>query len=177
MPITLPGLQEAGLSNWPTWYRAMNPGYFASESMGIRRRRDRLSRETLRQISKMGEDVRSAAGLASLTVAGVVPGERLRTPNRRLTSDRNVKREDLGEQIISRLRGMSVKLKEEQAEKMLKAKKVAELNTPTALIERAAAMDAKDWEEESGLVGDDRDSDVSVGKSKVEKAKGKLVDV
>ncbi|KAL3420809.1 Tubulin-specific chaperone E [Phlyctema vagabunda] len=33
MPMTLSGLREAGLNDWPVWYRNLNPGYFHDEAM------------------------------------------------------------------------------------------------------------------------------------------------
>ena len=169
--MTIPGLQEVGLGDWPTWYRSLNSGYFVSESM--KRRKERLNREVMRQTNRMIEEERSAPGLQG---TGGGRGERLRA-NRRPRAPL-VKRQDLGEQIIARLRGMSGALKVEQVEKMVAARKAAGLNTPSALIERAAARDTKDWEEENGVAGDDKDSDVSVGtESKAQMAKGKLVDV
>ncbi len=32
MPMTLPGLAEIGLSDWPAWYRGLNPGFFVGET-------------------------------------------------------------------------------------------------------------------------------------------------
>ncbi|KAF4632544.1 hypothetical protein G7Y89_g5575 [Cudoniella acicularis] len=79
MPMTLHGLQEVGLSDWPAWYRGQNPGFFAAESSaGMIRRGKRVVRDQER-----GKVLRS---------------------------------EELGEQIIRRLRNLEAsKSKERKA--------------------------------------------------------------
>lgn len=72
------------------------------------------------------------------------------------------KSEELGEQIIARLRGMAKEGKTSAEEKV------------NVMIERAAARDTKNWEDESED-GDDCASEPEL--QHVEEVKGNLVDV
>lgn len=160
MPMTVQGLQEVGLSDWPSWYRKLNPGYFVNEvqgpgpaSMGGRSRNRACT----------------AGGGHGGACCGVLHGggreRRIGGSNRALRERgtlRVSKTEELGEQIIARLRGMAKEGKAIAAEK------------GNAMIERATTRDTKNWEDES------ENSDNGVNPTEiqhVEEAKGKLVDV
>lgn len=75
---------------------------------------------------------------------------------------RSSKSEELGEQIIARLRGMA------------KDGKANAGGKGNVMIERAAARDTKNWEDESE---DSDDCTSEPGVQRIEEVKGKLVDV
>lgn len=87
---------------------------------------------------------------------------------------RGLRSEELGEQIIARLRGMSRK----HAAKDKTFEKGGDRLSSASLVERAAAKDTKNWEDES----DDEDNCAAepvspVEKEEMSKGKGNLVDV
>jgi len=165
--MTLRGLQEVGLNDWPSWYRRSNPGYFASE---ISRPGPpaRLGRARAKEYASVGSN--GGACCDNLHTSIPTRGERpqARVAVRDRVTGEILKREELSEQIIASLRGMSQEGKFVDGEKR-------GFNGGTAMIERAAAMDAKNWEDESEEVGDD-DEDGSE-EDEVETVKAQLVDV
>ncbi|KAH9218385.1 hypothetical protein DL95DRAFT_489437 [Leptodontidium sp. 2 PMI_412] len=199
MPMSTSGLQEVGLSDWPLWFRRMNPGYFAAEALNLSASgyasgagrvgggaRGRRGAWTTGCLSAGGN---GGACCGVLHGPGGVGRERVREKERERVRDEKVvgsakemergagrvlKSEALGEQIIARLRGMS---KEHAAAKEKVAEKVGDRLSSSSLVERAAARDTKSWEEESDD-GGDAESESSVDeKAEVGKGKAKLVDV
>ncbi|KUJ07932.1 uncharacterized protein LY89DRAFT_742231 [Mollisia scopiformis] len=156
MPMTLQGLQEVGLADWPAWYRKLNPGYFINEvqasAPGLTGGRSRTR-------------ACAAGGGHGGACCGVLHGRkgerRVGGPSRGLRergAGRVSKTEELGEQIIARLRGMAREGNTIAGEK------------GNIMVERAAARDTKNWEDESS---DDSEAEVQ----QVEEVKGNLVDV
>jgi hypothetical protein len=172
MPMTINGLAEVGLSDWPSWYRSLNPGFFVSGT-------DRIGgRLTLRNRNLHVRAERRLTGGNSNK--GKVAGKKDEEPT-------------LGEQIIERLRSME---REKEKEKMgikgrrqVLAPKVEgkEKNNVSAMVERAAVRDARRWEDESEgtLEGSEGEAVEESSGSEAEKRdakrenlqKGKLVDV
>jgi hypothetical protein len=72
--MTLSGLQEAGLSDWPSWYRNLNPGYFADDNQYLRWRGRAHGRgDTENGCSEgnhLGLGVRKCQGWKSASVIG-----------------------------------------------------------------------------------------------------------
>lgn len=165
MPMTLHGLQEVGLSDWPIWFRKENPGYFVSDSRGGVPGRIGRGR---RVVGNAG----ACCGPLHVVNAGGGRGERLRGHGRvavrERASGRVLKSEELGEQIIARLRGMS------KLGKVVGEKVASGGGGGNAMIERAAARDTKNWEDESEEDQDGEDTDEGEDKAV---ANGKLVDV
>ena len=169
MPMTLSGLAEIGLSDWPAWYRSLNPGFFVSS---VERIGGRL---TLRN-----RNLHARA-------------ERRLAPSENKVKTIKKKEEEgstLGEQIIERLKGME---KEKEKEKVgvkgrgqVLAPKLEgkEKNNASVMVERAAVRDARRWEDESddslegseGVMGECCEAETRVAK-KENVQKGKLVDV
>jgi hypothetical protein len=159
--MTLSGLRAVGLPDWPAWYRALNPGYFAGQGEkrraragacnGGRRCTATASNELL--IQKSAKGLRDA--VQTNASARLAERERLDTNE-----------EIGGQQTLARLKSMQldgngqVSLREDDSV------------NKNILLERASVKDTKDWE-------DDRGSDVElevVGK-KGGVVKEKLVDV
>ncbi|PVH74756.1 hypothetical protein DL98DRAFT_603342 [Cadophora sp. DSE1049] len=194
MPMSTSGLQELGLADWPVWFRRMNPGYFAAEVVNSNSGSNLGRTKGRRGAKSMGC---TSAGGNGGACCGVLhePGgagrERVRERERqsdRIRGERVVgtlsardrgtgsglRSEELGEQIIARLRGMS----REHAAKEKASEKAGDRLSSVSLVERAVARDTKNWEDES----DDEDNGVAecesvVEKEEVGKGKGKLVDV
>lgn len=176
MPMTFSGLEEVGLPDWPAWYREMNPGYFVSESMGSfspkgvgRNRRARGLTNGAGNAGCCGSNGnRAGAG------AGVAKAERLRGGTRVTVKDkatgRVMKSEELGEQIIARLKCMErdarVKKEKEQEKGPVSS---------SVLIDRATARDTRKWEDESETAGEEEVEESEI--EEVEKKEGKLVEV
>ncbi|KAG9232922.1 hypothetical protein BJ875DRAFT_62862 [Amylocarpus encephaloides] len=71
MPMTLHGLQQLGLRDWPEWYRKRNPGCFVNDSsVGGRGRRGALSETDVRCREKMEVGEQIVRKLRSLEVKG-----------------------------------------------------------------------------------------------------------
>ncbi|KAF8865469.1 hypothetical protein BDZ45DRAFT_796309 [Acephala macrosclerotiorum] len=150
MPMTLQGLQEVGLADWPAWYRKLNPGYFVNEDQAPGASTSRGSGARTRACAAGG----GHGGRSERRVAG--------TRGVRERGMRFSKSEELGEQIIARLRGM------------VKEGKTSTREKGNVMIESAAARDTKNWEDES----DDSDDCASEPEVRhAEEVKGKLVDV
>ena len=135
MPMTLIGLAEIGLSDWPSWYRSLNPGFFVS---GTERIGGRLTLRN-RNLHARAERRLAASG------------------NKGKAVGKKEEESTLGEQIIERLRGME-REKEKEKEKtgvkgrgQVLAPKVEgkEKNSVSVMVERAAVRDARRWEDES----------------------------
>lgn len=165
--MTTHGVAEVGLADWPAWYRALNPGYFVDQG---RANQTRIGKARGRGcVHGVG-----AGGCCSARGNG----KTLRTPGRGRVGGGQGQRvprsgDELGEQIVVRLKGME--REREKVNENTKERIAAESegkNGDNATIERAAARDAKDWEDE--------DSEVSEGeyeKEIVNLSRGKLVDV
>jgi hypothetical protein len=168
--MTPHGLQEIGLSDWPVWFRKENPGYFLSDSRsgGVPGRIGRGRRGAGSGAVGAGA---CCGPLHAVNGAGG-SGERLRgnvrVVVRERASGRLLRSGELGEQIIARLRGMS------KEGKVFSEKVVSGGGGGNAMIERAAARDTKNWEDESEDDADDDDTDEGEDKAM---ANGKLVDV
>lgn len=169
MPMTLNGLAEIGLSDWPAWYRSLNPGFFVS---GAQRIGGRL---TLRN--------RNLHARAEKRLAPSV--------NKVKAVAKKEEGSTLGEQIIERLRGMEREKEKEKAgvkgRGQVLAPKVEgkEKNNVTVMVERAAVREARRWEDESEgslegseeeVMGESCEAETRVAK-KENVQKGKLVDV
>lgn len=191
------GLLEVGLADWPVWFRRMNPGYFAAEVVNsnsnphVGRARGRRGAKSMGCTSANGN---GGACCGSLHGPGGIGRESVRERERERRSDRlraektgtisgrergadarrGIRSEELGEQIIASLRDMS----REHVVRETAADKASDRLSSASLVERAAARDTKNWEDET----DDEDnagaeSVVSIVEKEVSKGKGKLVDV
>jgi len=165
--MTIHGLHEIGLQDWPIWFRKENPGYFVSDARGVA-----VSARVGRARRVLGNGVSADACCGGAHAVGG-RAERLRGGGRVTVRERDsgrvLKSEELGEQIIARLRGMS------KEGKVVGEKTVGAHGGGNAKIERAAAKDTKNWEDESGEEAEEDETDGE------EEAKslfhGKLVDV
>jgi hypothetical protein len=151
MPMTLPGLYGIGLNDWPSWFRSLNPGYFASEKRDFRRGKARL---------RMGEDGCCAGRNLGPTHVTHVRAERLRTAG----NYGRQKKESLTEHVLAKLRGSPLKEEKMMVENPLSG---------SVMLERASMKDAKDWEDEGSETSEET-SDNAVDKSSV--AKTSLLD-
>jgi hypothetical protein len=169
--MTSHGLQEVGLADWPAWYRSLNPGYFVSEAQSLK--------------AGIGNGRRGGRG-CSVQVIGVTANakinagkpEKLRAGSRTVFRERSTGRvlrsEELGEQIITRLKGM-------EKEGKGKGQVGEEGVSGSLLIERASARDTRNWEDESE--SDEEDEGEDEGEEDGEEAReevntqGKLVDI
>jgi len=164
MPMTLHGLQEVGLMDWPAWYRSLNPSYFVSETQGFKAGIGgaRIGRREGRGCSLQ------AIGVATNAKINAGKPEKLRGGSRTIVRERSMGRvlrsEELGEQIIARLKSMEKEGKGQVGEKGVSA---------SLLIERASARDTKNWEDES----ESDEEDEGEEDSEEVKTQGKLVDV
>jgi hypothetical protein len=169
--MTVRGLEEVGLPDWPNWFRKTNPGYFVSDARGggVPARIGRTRRLLGNGAGGAGPCYGSLHGVNGACGGR---GERLRGNGRVAVRERAtgriLKSEELGEQIIARLRGMS------KERKMVGEKSVA-AQGGNAKIERAAARDTKNWEDEGENEADDDETDGEDMAKPV--AHGKLVDV
>ena len=158
MPMTLPGLQEIGLEDWPAWYRALNPGYFSNTSGPNRRTRPRPSFCA----GNAGNACCGGAGTNGVQGRGQ---SRLGGPHGRLRRENT----ELGEQILEKLRALP------KVGKRGAGKGGEPMEKPAGqevMLERAAMKEKRDWEEES-----DNDTEVEEKKKTKGVAKEKLVDV
>jgi hypothetical protein len=167
MPMTVRGLEEVGLPDWPSWFRKQNPGYFVSDSRGAGA--PACNGRAKRILGRPGVCCGSLHG-----VNGVCGGrsERLRG-NGRVTvrekaTGRILKNEELGEQIVARLRNVS-------KEGTVIGEKAVGAQGGNAKIERAAARDTKAWEDESE--GEVEDDEIEGNKEVKHVPHGKLVDI
>jgi hypothetical protein len=167
MPMTVRGLEEVGLPDWPSWFRKQNPGYFVSDSRGAGA--PACNGRAKRILGRPGVCCGSLHG-----VNGVCGGrsERLRG-NGRVTvrekaTGRILKNEELGEQIVARLRNVS-------KEGTVIGEKAVGAQGGNAKIERAAARDTKAWEDESE--GEVEDDEIEGNEEVKQVAHRKLVDV
>lgn len=182
MPITISLLQDVGLNDWPSWYRELNPGYFVSEIM-VAARQNRGGNRRMRggMSSQHVHGATCCPNHGGMNAGPVYGGkaERLRTGNRVVVKERAtgrvMKSEELGEQIIARLRNM-----EKEANAKAKAEKEREKISGNAVIERTQARDARRWEDESESDGaaEERDRGENAAEVAVPmKLGGKLVEV
>lgn len=153
MPMTLQGLQEVGLVDWPSWYRRLNPGYFANEVQAAGKKS-----RTRACAAGAGHGGACCGSLHGGTSERRVGGHS-RGPKERGAA-RASKTDELGQQIIARLRGMSREVLASAGEK------------GNVMIEKAAARVTRNWEDESN---DSTDGTAEV--QQVEETKGNLVDV
>lgn len=154
MPMTLQGLQEVGLADWPSWYRRLNPGYFVNDVQAIGNR-------TRTRVCAAGAGQGGACcgslhgGNLERKVGGHSRGLRERG------AGKGSKTQDLGEQVIARLRSMARKGSSAREKR-------------NVMIEKAAAKVTRTWEDESDNSNDGNDGNVEV--QQVEETKAKLVD-
>jgi len=166
MPMTVRGLEEVGLPDWPSWFRKQNPGYFVSDSRGAGA--PAYNGRAKRILGRPGACCDSLHG-----VKGVCGGrsERLRGNGRVTVREKAtgwiLKKEELGEQIVARLRNIS-------KEGTVIGEKAVGAQGGNAKIERAAARDTKAWEDESEGVEDD---EIEGNEEVRQVAHRKLVDV
>ncbi|KAG4441201.1 hypothetical protein IFR05_003319 [Cadophora sp. M221] len=197
MPMSTSVLQEVGLSDWPLWFRRMNPGYFVAEAVNPSRSghvngAGRVGGGTRGRRGARVTGCMSAGGNGG-TCCGVLHGsgfvgrervrekERVRgetvvgsVKERERGLGRVLRSEELGEQIITRLRNMS---KELAATKEKVTEKAGDRLSSSWLVERVAARVTKSWEEESDDDGDAESEGNVDEKGEVVKGKAKLVDV
>lgn len=95
-----------------------------------------------------------------------IKAERLRA-----SSGRAVRKEDLGEHVLARLRSLS---KEGKAAAVPAAAEKSGLVSGSIMLERAAVKDAKDWEEESCVAEGAKEQAVKMEKANA--VKGSLLD-
>jgi len=179
MPLSITGLSEVGLQDWPVWFRTLNPGFFIQGIKG-----GRLQRPV---------NYPASTSISSGNVGRIGQAE-LRLGK---------KEESLGEQIVERLRSMErEKERARDGREGVKGrgsvqaprangrereeKRAKSLNVSVA-VERAAVRDARRWEEESeeSAEGSVAESSGSEGETAAVPAvakregvlKGKLVDV
>lgn len=163
MPMTIPGLQEIGLTDWPGWYRTLNPGYFAVKNTS----RLAASGRRTRGRTCAGNGCCESSGHVVESAIGRLRGSPRVRGHGRLT------REDagIGEEILDRLRAMSREGKK-AASKSTAEKEVSN----NVLLERAANKETRKWEDES----EDKsevDEKSEVEEKRVKNGKEKLVDV
>lgn len=190
--MTLSLLQEVGLADWPSWYRELNPGYFVSEIMTAARqnrvnRRGRGGGNISSQHSHgasccgshtTGRDHHVSASISTGSAYGAGgKAERLRTGNRVVVKERAtgrvMKGEELGEQIIARLKNM-----ERVASAKIKAEKEKEKAEANIVMEKAQASNTRRWEDESDSdAGEDVDEDQHGPDRATKSIEGKLVEV
>lgn len=107
---------------------------------------------------------------------GVAKAERLRSGTRTTVKDkatgRVMKSEELGEQIIARLKGME---RDARAKKEKEQEKGA-VNS-SVLIDRATARDTRKWEDESETADEQGVEEGSESDEVEKKKEGKLVEV
>jgi hypothetical protein len=118
--MNLPALQNVGLTDWPAWYRKMNPGYFVDETSCQQIAKLQGGRGGGNGVEGILRDPMNVGGMGKEEIAGRV-----------LRSD------ELREQIVARLGSMSKELKE------------VNIFTTKAMIEMAAAGHTRGWEDES----------------------------
>ena len=158
MPMTLPGLRAIGLSDWPAWHRALNPGYFASASQN----------KGARSVACAGDSCCTAHTSNSVLAQKKEP--RLRDTvaviaGKGLDASEGMWRAEMGgQQTLMGLRNM-------QRESGGNATSGKDHVSKNVMLERAAVKDTKDWEEESDSSDD---SEVAV---KGGATKEKLVDI
>lgn len=161
MPMNLPGLQEVGHTDWPAWYRALNPGYFVSEApqnttVTARSGRGRIRAEHDRDCC--GRDPVEKAIVKGTSAGKFVVKEK--------ATGRVFRREELGERIVKQLREMSREGK--RSEKALNG---------GGMAEKAVGGGTRRWEEESDEDGRDRSDEDEQEEEKAAEKQGKLVDV
>ncbi|CZS90824.1 uncharacterized protein RCO7_06705 [Rhynchosporium graminicola] len=185
MPMSTSGLSEVGLSDWPLWFRRMNPGYFAAQNAnlngvvnagrvagGARGRRGARSAGCTHGGGSGGAccGVLHGAGAGAGRERG--RGERPLGVPREKAGGRVFKSEELGEKIIARLKGMTKK----HAVKEKVVEKASERLSNASLVERAAARETREWEDENDEGGPASEDDVNETEV-VSLVKGKLVDI
>lgn len=173
MPMTLPGIQAVGLNDWPSWYRRLNPDYFASSTIVLNNGSESRSARVGRQAGGSRRDEINGVNRRALTKKGAGNARQRAvrgggTGHRHIVTEKN---EELGEQIIARLRGMSKDVR-------ARGEGVKEKNRGVA--ERAVKGGTQDWEGSES--GSDEDEERNEKKTKEEVLKvtdveRKLVDV
>jgi hypothetical protein len=137
MPTTLSSLQTVGLDHWPAWYWELNPGSVSG---------------TIAVKGGQGGRLGRAASNAGIRCCGshrtcVVKAERLRGDNKVVvvkkwaTTSRDMLSEELGEQILDRLKKM------ERGSKA-NAKKSSRISSGI-LVGRPMVKDTRKWEDQS----------------------------
>jgi hypothetical protein len=154
--MTLPGLQEIGLNDWPQWYRALNPGYFASESTHMKPNFGRRNKGRVCTGNGCCGGVNLGVGVTHARA------ERLRAA----AKTERIRKEDLGEQTLARLRGFP---------KEAVGKVEKEPVSGSIMLERAAVKDARAWKEEGSEVAEESKKK-SVDRRKGSLAKTSLLD-
>lgn len=162
--MTLPGLHAVGLQDWPTWYRAANPDYFASSDDNS---------QPIAQWPRAGACAGgSCCGPAASNMVLAQKGvQELRNPGQNGTvlgeRERGAKTQRLGQQVLKKLRGMH-----REDVRHVESEKRGRISR-NVILERAAVKDTMAWEQERG-------SDAGV-EDAVEKkgavTKEKLVDI
>jgi len=136
IPMSLPELKEVGLSDWPLWFKQLNPGFFATLARGCvndcEEGRGHGHTHGLGKIFGYGQG-RPMGGSAGTRGVRAAKGR-----------TRRLSREEEGARVMANLRVREVAI--EQA-KILAEKKQAEANS--AAVERALLEETKSWEEES----------------------------
>lgn len=156
--MTLSGLEEIGLNGWPAWFRSLNPGYFATDSTQLKSNFGRRGkgRNCNGGNGCCGDGCRGGLNLG----ATHVKAERLRAAGK---TERQMK-EELAEQVMTKLRGAPRKELEKKVSQREKEKPVS----GSVMLERASIKDAKDWEDEGSEASEEEKEKEKV----VEKANG-----
>jgi len=159
--MTLSGLRVVGLSDWPNWYRVLNPGYFASGNENRKTRSSACAGESCCAthasnailVQKGAQKLKSSAPASD----GKGLGASEKTGTEEQTS---------GQQTLVRLRNM-----QQESEGRVSSGKKDHV-TKNVMLGMVAVKDTKDWEDESGS-----DDDSKMIESKGAVTKEKLVDV
>lgn len=169
--MTLHGLQEVGLRDWPTWYRGLNPGYFADsrDGPGIGRGVD------LRGSQRVGSRPRREE-----RAKRVGPGGERRSAV--------AKGEELGDEILRKLKGKE-KGKEREREREIIAKskmehekekmrKTALAGDNAVAVQRTAISNTLRWEDDDSETEElERGEEEKKKKNSSAEGSRKLVDV
>lgn len=160
MPMTHAGLAEIGLSDWPLWYRGLNPGYFAGEH--ATRRRGRGCFSTGAGIT--GGCCGASQGMHGCVGAGHGRGRAGGPSGRRVVE---------GEKVLERLREIKDGGKGRDVGKGMSAGEKGAGGSPSQVKEKKEKLA---WEDDDTDVGSD-DSESVEAEKKGKSGKDKLVDV
>ena len=170
MPMTLQGLRDAGLSDWPTWYRTRNQGFF-----GLEEHYGGHAVETGRK--QMDHNGRRGCCYHSTT--GAAPHGIIEKGNRQRGEERRKRQDELGDQILAQLRLQSTgtvnsKAVADLVRKAVVSKKLSRSQNH-AMIGKTAEKLAEDLEDDVDVK---EDRVVAIGlKNKITVQQDKLVDV
>ena len=153
MPLTRAGLQEVGLADWPAWFRAMNPGYFAAEPQPS-------------ALRTQGSHLMKGGNLGTGFLGRVSGSGRGREPKQQGQQAGQEKEKELGRQILERSRYLRKKDAGHKSEMTKSCQSI--------LLDRAQDKDTKDWEDEGSST---EVEEIALEEQKRVPTEEKLVDV